>query len=153
MPDFNFQQTFERLDREPIIRKLENRLHERATELRNRPGRRFAKRVPDFEHRNVGGGKLVGAIEGGIALLIKETVGLPLGSDVEVVDVEPTQGGNIYTINVDAPFENMAQAQAFFEAGTGYTSFFTDLIEVQSTETLKVRSVRDTYQIEVLVRD
>jgi hypothetical protein len=96
---------------------------------------------------------MVGALEAGIALLLKETVGLPLGSDVEVSDVEATQGGNIYTINVDAPFENMAEAQAFFEAGTGYTSIITDLIEVQETEVLRTRTVRDTYQIKVLVRD
>lgn len=148
-----FEKEFDVLDREPIWRKVEDRLKDRAHDIRNRPGQRVTNRFPNFEHRNFGGGKAIGTLEAGIAFLLKETVGLPLGSDVEVSDVEPTQGGNIYTVNVDAPFENMAEAQAFFEAGTGYASLLTDLMEVQETEVLRTRSLRDTYQVKVLVRD
>lgn len=143
----------DRLDREPFWRDLEDAVEGTAHDLRNRPGSRLKRTIPPLENRNFGGGRVVGALEAGVAIILQETVGLPLGSDVEVVDTEPAQGGTAYTINVDAPTRNMAETEAFFEAGVGFTSLLTDLIEVESTEVLRTRIVRDTYQIEVLVED
>lgn len=142
-----------RLDREPIWRRIEDQFDDLMSEVRNAPGRRLEREFPQFENRNFGGGLAVGGVEAGIALILKETVGLPLGSDVEVVDSEPAEGGTIYTVNVDSPTENMAQAQAFLESGTGFTSYLTDLIKVESTSVLRTRTVRDTYQVEILVED
>lgn len=141
------------LDRKPPWRKLENRIGSAPRRLRNRPGDALRKRVPEFENRNFGAGVGVGIVEAGIALVLKETVGVPLGSDTEAVGAEVTEEGVIYTINVDAPFRNMAEARAFLESGTGFTSVLTDKIDVRETEILKTRVLRDTYQIDVLVVD
>lgn len=140
-------------DREPIWRRIEDRIDNKSHNLRNRPGDRLRKRLPDFEHRNFGGGKAVGAIEAGVALAIDEVVGVPFGSDTEIVDSEPVSGGMKYTINVDAPFENMAEFRAFYEGGTGFTSLLTDTINVSNTEVVKTRVLRDTYQMEIVVED
>lgn len=155
MPNFRerFEREFRVLDREPIWRKIEERIQGKASERRNAPGERLAEYSPSFEHRNFGDGKAVGMLEAGIAVLLKQVIGVPLGSEVEVIGVEATDGGNIYTVNVDAPFKNMAEAQAFFESGTGYASVLTDLMKVQETQVLRTRSLRDTYQVKILVRD
>lgn len=141
------------LDREPVWRRVEERLTGPFTNLRNTPGRGLRNRVPQFPNRNFGGGVAVGSLEAAIAIILKRTLGIPFGSDVEVVDTEPVDGGLLYTVNVDAPFENMARAQAFFESTTGFTSLLTDLLQVRSTGVVKQRIIRDTYQIEVLVED
>lgn len=141
------------VDREPVWRRLEDRIDNRAHSLRNRPGRRVQESIPSFENRNFGGGIAIGILEAAVAIILKETVGIPFGSDTEAVGAEPTGDGVIYTINVDAPFENMAQAQAFIESGTGFTSVLTDRINVSNVDVLKTRVLRDTYQIEILVED
>lgn len=141
------------LDREPVLRKLEDRFDDRLSSLRNRPGDMLSQRVPQIPNRNIGGGIAVGTVEAAIAIVLEETVGIPFGSDVEVVDTDSVRGGTLYTVNVDSPFRNMARARAFFESTTGFTSLLTDLLEVQSTEVLRTRTIRDTYQVEVLVQD
>lgn len=141
------------LDREPVWRRLEERGVGPFSDLRNTPGRGLRERVPRFSQRNFGGGIAVGAVEAAIAIVLKRTIGVPFGSDVEIVDSESRDGGMMYTVNVDAPFENMARAQAFFESTTGFTSLLTDLLQVRSTRVVKQRLVRDTYQIQVLVED
>lgn len=141
------------IDREPVWRKIEDRVDDRAHSLRNRPGKRVKRSIPSFENRNLGGGIAVGILEAAIAIILKDTLGVPFGSDTEAVGAEPTGDGVIYTINVDAPFENMAQARAFIESGTGFTSVLTDRINVSNVDVLKTRVLRDTYQIEILVED
>lgn len=155
MPDIRerFDREFSVLDREPIWRKIEERIQGRASKRRNAPGERLTKYSPSFEHRNFGDGKAVGMLEAAIAVLLKQVIGVPLGSEVEVIGVEAAEDGNIYTVNVDAPFKNMAEAQAFFESGTGYASVLTDLMQVEETEVLRTRSLRDTYQVKIRVRD
>lgn len=144
---------FKRLDREPIWRKLEDKVDSKASEVRNVPGSRLKRKFPQFENRNFGGGIAVGLVEAGVAMILKETVGVPFGSETEIVGVTPRNGGVVYTINVDAPANNMAEARAFLESGTGFTSILTDKLEVENSEILKTRVLRDTYQIEILVED
>lgn len=141
------------LDREPVWRRVEGMIDDTFHSARNAPGEMLQKRVPQFPNRNFGGGVTVGAVEAVIAIVLKDTVGLPFGSDVEIVDSEPRDNGTLYTVNVDAPFENMARAQAFIESGTGFTSLLTDLLDVRSSEVIKTRTIRDTYQVKVLVQD
>lgn len=141
------------LDREPVWRRAEERLSNPGTRIRNAPGKRLQNRLPQFPNRNFGGAVGVGVLEAGISKVLEETVGIPFGSDTEIVDSQVASNGTLYTVNVDAPFENMAKARAFFESNTGFTSLLTDLIEVESTEVLKTRTLRDTYQIEIMVED
>lgn len=140
-------------DRDPIWRRIENRVDDKASNLRNRPSKRLQKEVPKVGQRNFGEGLGAGFVQAGIAKILKETVGIPLGSDTEIVDTEPVEGGVLYTVNVDGPIENMSKARAFIEATTGFTSILTDELNVQNTEVLKTRVLRDTYQVEVLVED
>lgn len=142
-----------RLNSKPIWRRAENIVDDTLHNVRNAPGDALRKNIPEVDNRNFGAGLAVGTVEAAVALVLKETIGIPFGSDVEIVDTEPAQGGVIYTVNVDAPFQNMAQAQAFFESGTGFTSLLTDQIDVQSAEVLRTRPLRDTYQVEILVED
>lgn len=141
------------VDRKPLIRRAEQVVDDTAHNARNAPGSRLRSRFPPLENRNVGGGIAVGALEAAVAIVLKDTLGVPFGSDIEISDVQPADRGNIYTVNVDAPFENMARAEAFFEAQTGFTSLLTDQIDVSEVEVLRKRPLRDTYQIKIRVED
>lgn len=140
-------------DREPIWRRVEDRIDDKASNLRNRPGKRLQKRFPQVPRRNFGDGIAVGTIEAAIAIILEDTVGIPFGSETEIVDSEPVNGGTLYTIDVDAPTENMARAKSFFEANVGFTSLLTDFLEVESVQVLRARPLRDTYQIKIKVVD
>lgn len=141
------------LDREPVWRRAEGVVARPASRVRNKPGSVLHRRFPQFESRNFGGAVGIGVIEAGIALILEDTLGIPFGSDTEIVNSQAVSGGTRYTVNVDAPFENMARARAFFEANTGFASLLTDLLQVENVETLKTRALRDTYQVEIVVRD
>lgn len=139
------------LDREPIAQKVKRRTGKRLSKIRNRPGMRIKKRTPDFEKRNFGNGKIAGAIGAGIATILEDTVGLPFGASVDVTNVEPVEGGQLYTVNVNAPSQNMAEARAFIDSSTGFLSYLTDEFDIEGVEVLNHRMARDTYQIEVKV--
>lgn len=141
------------LDRKPFIRRVENRIDDRASKIRNRPSRAMQEKVPKIPNRNIGGGVAAGTIQSAIAIILEETVGVPFGGSTEVTEVDSVQGGNVYTVNVDAPTENMSKAKAFFQANTGFTSLLTDLIQVDNVEVLRTRPLRDTYQVKILVED
>lgn len=147
------QRIRKRLDREPIWRRIEDRIGDRPSNIRNRPGGRLEKRFPKFENRNFGGGTAVGIVQAAIVTVIEDTVGVPFGADAEIIGVEPVSGGVLYTVNVNAPSENIAKARAFIDAGTGFTTILTDLLDVRSVEVTKTRMIRDTYQVEVRVED
>lgn len=138
-------------DREPVIRRISRRIGDRATKLRNRPSQAMQRAVPQVGNRNVGGGIGVGLVQAGVAVVLEETLGLPFGSDVEVTDTRQSGRGTIYSINVDAPTENMARARSFLEANTGFTSILTNEFDVSNVEIISHRPLRDTYQMEVLV--
>lgn len=140
-------------DREPIWRRVEEKVAGPFHNIRNKPGEVFQKRVPQFPNRNFGGGVTIGLVEAGIAIILEDTLGIPFGSETEAVGTRSTSQGTVYTVNVDAPTENMARAKAFLESNTGFTSILTDLFDVNEVEVLKTRTIRDTYQIEILVVD
>lgn len=139
-------------DREPVWRKAEDAIDDTGFNLRNKPSDALGL-LPRYKNRNIGGGIGVGIVQAGVAKILDDTVGVPFGSETEIVGIEPADGGYIYTVNIDAPTENMAQARAFLESGTGFTSILTDLLKVENTEVLKTRVLRDTYQVEVLIED
>lgn len=141
------------LDREPVWRKIEDRFANPGHKFRNIPGSRIRSRVPNFQNRNFGAGKGVGIVEAAIAVILSETVGVPFGADADVQSVEPAGNGTLYTVNVNAPTQNMAEARAFIDSGTGFTSILTDTLRVRNVELLDRRTLRDTYQIEVLIED
>lgn len=141
------------LDREPVWRRVEDRIGGTARRIRNKPGQVLQRRFPQFPNRNFGGGVAVGTVEAGVALILEDTLGIPFGSDTEIVDSQAVSGGMKYIVNIDAPFENMARARAFLEANTGFTSLLTDLLKVENVDVVNTRTIRDTYQIEIVVED
>lgn len=142
------------LGREPIWRKVEDRLSERASTARQRVlNDPLERRVPRVGQRNIGEGIGAGLIEAGIAVILEETLGVPFGASSDIVDTTPVDGGMVYTVNVNAPVENMAKARAFIDSTTGFLSILTDNYEIDNAEVLNTRMLRDTYQIELLVED
>ena len=143
------------LDREPFWRKAEDRIRNPTNRLRNAPGKQLRRRVPRFQKRNFGAGIGAGTVASGVAVILEDTVGVPFGADSDVQDVTPAGdgSGNIYTVNVNAPTENMAKARAFIDAGTGFTSILTDALDVQDVEVLGTRMLRDTYQVKLKIKD
>lgn len=137
--------------RKPIAKRVRDRVAEPVSRARNKPGGELEDKIPEVEHRNVGGGKVAGGIGAAVATILEDTVGLPFGATVDVVDVEPVEDGHIYTVNVNAPTENIAEARAFIDAGTGFSSYFTDTFEVVETDHIHFRFARDTYQIRIKV--
>ena len=141
------------MDREPLLRKVENVIDTRASNARNSTSDRLAKRMPEFDQRNIGDGFAVGVVQAAIGKVLKDTLGVPFGSDAEITDVNATVEGTVYTLNVEAPTKTVAEVRSFFEAGAGFTSILTDLLNVEETRIMKQRVMRDTYQVEILVVD
>jgi len=138
-------------NREPIVRAVSNRFSGRASKIRNRPGKVLENTIPKLPNRNLGGGVAVGAIGAVIIRAVKDYI--PLATDVDIVGTQDTDGGVLYTINVDAPMMDVAEFEAFMESASGLTSIITDSIDIQDTKVLKTRMVKDTYEIKVLVQD
>lgn len=141
------------IDRKPILRRIEDKIKNPGHEIRNIPGSKIRARVPNFKNRNFGAGKGVGIVEAAIAVILSDTIGVPFGADADVQSVESVRNGTLYTVNVNAPTKNMAEARAFIDSGTGFTSVLTDALRVESVELLDTRTLRDTYQIEVIIED
>jgi hypothetical protein len=142
------------LNREPILRKIEDRIDDKAHRFRNNTfSKPIEERVPEIPKRNFGGGIGAGFVEAGIAVVLEDVIGVPFGADTDVVGIEKTEEGMHYTVNVNAPLENMAKARAFIDSGTGFTGILTDVYDVRDVEVLKTRPLRDTYQVELMIKD
>jgi hypothetical protein len=148
----------QRLDRQPIWRRNEDRLKRIPRATRDELNNLLADRFPRYENRNFGSGVLAGAAQAGIADILEDVVGVPFGAETEMVGIDNTasyQGsdGVMYSLNVNAPTQTMAEARAIIEAGTGYTTYVTDLSKVTSVDLVRTRVLRDTYAIDVFVED
>lgn len=139
------------LDREPIWRKVENRFSNTGHRVRNIPGSKIRANIPGFQNRNFGEGKGIGFIEAAIQAIVQAY--LPLQADADVQSVSSTEGGTKYIVNVNASTEEMARARAFVDAGTGFTAILTDTLRVQNVEVIGTRTLRDTYQVELMIED
>lgn len=146
------------LDRDPPLMELQNRVSRPASRARNTPGKLLKTDLqergflPRTQKRNIGNGVAVGAIEAGIAVVLEQVIGFPLGASVDIIESEPIdETTERYTVNVNAPTMNMAEVRAFIDSSTGFTSLLTERFELQNTEVLRTRTVRDTYQVELLI--
>jgi len=139
------------IDREPVWRKAQNYVDKTASDIRNAPGKRIRSMVPEMKNRNIGGGVVVGSVGAAIVKVLKDYA--PIDASVNIVNTEDVNGGVEYTINVDSPFSNVAEAEAFFESASGFTSILTDKYNIEGVRVLKTRVLRDTYEVKVLVED
>lgn len=141
------------IDREPIVKKAVDSVRDRFHRRRTSVDDVIERNTLQFENRNIGGGTAVGAASAAIAVVIEDTVGIPFGASSDIVGSRSVEGGTEYTVNVNAPFRNMAEARATIDSSTGFTSFLTDRIDIENVEIQRTRVFRDTYQIDVLVEE
>lgn len=141
------------LDREPIIKRAADGVRDTFHTQRTRLDGVVEENTPQFENRNIGGGTAVGAAAAAIATAVEDTVGLPFGASSDIVASRSVSEGTEYTVNVNAPFRNMAEARATIDSSTGFTSYLTDRIAIENVEIQRTRVFRDTYQIDVLVEE
>jgi hypothetical protein len=88
-----------------------------------------------------------------IATILDDAVGVPFGASSDTVSAEPVSNGMRYIVDVNAPFDEMANARASIDTGTGFTSFVIDDIEVKNIRKVRTRPLRDTYRVTLVVRD
>jgi len=135
----------------PILDSVKDRVAEPFSRARNAPGERVARRLPEGRFLSWGRGEAVGAVNAGIAVILEDTLGIPFGATVDIVDVDPQEDGDVYTVNVNAPSKNIARARAFIDSSTGFTSYLVDEYEIEEAEVLNKRFIRDTHQIKVRI--
>jgi len=141
------------MSKEPIIRRVSDSLTDRAHQRRASLDGTIKRTTPSLNRGNLGDGRGVGIITAAIAVIVEDTVGIPFGATSDIVFSESVEEGTKYTVNVNAPFENMAEARASIDSSTGFTSFLTDEIDVQSVSIERTRVLRDTFQVDILVRE
>jgi hypothetical protein len=134
-----------------IGERIKERIGRKTIRPRNKPGKMLQKRVPSFAQSNFGEGTVAGAVTAGVAVVLEDVIGVPFGADTDVVDVEQDGTDLIYVVDVNAPAANMAQARAFMDATTGFTSYIMEEYDVQDAEVVAVRPLRDTYRVRVRV--
>lgn len=138
-----------------LYEKIKDAIDSRADaahEARVTIGDKIVEVTPNYENENIDPGTATGFIIAAISDITDELY-VPIAADTEVVNTESVENGTKYTVNVDAGLEQQARYQAMMEAGTGWTSFITDSFDQEDPEAIRNRVVRDTWQVEVTVRD
>lgn len=135
----------------PIVKRVRDRASNRLSKMRNRPSNALQKRTPKMAKRTFGEGTVAGAATAGVAVILEDTLGVPFGGSADITNIEDRGGYTLYTVNVDAPARNMAQARAFIESTTGFTSYLTDEYDIENARVETTRFARDTYVVEVAV--
>lgn len=135
-----------------IRRELEQRKNA-AHGVRVGIGDKIVNVTPNFQNDNIRPGTLAGLMYAATAAIVERYSPVPITADTEIAEVQATDDGMLYTVNVDAPLEQQARFQAMAESGQGFISFFTDEMVVQDSSVPKKRVTRDTWQFEVLVAD
>jgi len=139
---------------------LQSRISERSSqftdkghELRTNLDQFLKDRRFEPSNTNIDTNTVVGAAIVGTVYALESYLPGKAGANTEVLNVETEDGGDtyIYTINTNAPLEGQARFRSILDASTGYTSLYTDEIEIVEFETIQERVARDTYQYRVKV--
>lgn len=138
---------------EPLIRRLSNKYKGPGHRIRDKQDQRIEDVVPSFKERNFGGGRGVGILGAAIGTALEDVIGVPFGGSSSVVAIEEESDGVVYTVDVNSPFETMAEARAAIDSSTGYTSFVTEEMDTMEVDVLKTRVFRDTYRVELKIKD
>jgi len=116
-------------------------------------GNRIVDITPTWQNENIDPGTLAGAMVAAISTTIDDFAPVDIASSAEIAGSEPIEGGARYTVNVDGVLPQQARFMAMMDAGTGFTSLFTDEMEVKDKGALRKRIARSTWQFEVVVKD
>lgn len=111
--------------------------------------------VVQFPNENLEDGTGVAAIATAIVYAAEDYLPVRLGASVSVTNVSRVEGQPKtfdYTIDVNGALENQARLKAKITSGTGFTSLWSDKIEVKEMETLAERPVRDTYRYKIRIQ-
>ena len=139
--------------KDPFLRQMSNKLKGPGHRIRDKQDNRIEGAVPQFKERNFGGGRGVGILGAAIGTALEDIIGVPFGGSSSVVNVEEASDGVVYTVDVNSPFETMAEARAAIDSSTGYTSFVTEEIDTVGVDVLKTRVLRDTYRVKLKIKD
>lgn len=134
-----------------VVSNIRSKVGERTERIRNKPGRIAEKRLPELNQLNIGRGRAVAGVGAGILTILEDTIGVPFGATIDIVNTEPTEDGMLYTVNVNAPTEGIAEARSFIDTGTGFSSYLTEEYNIESMEIVGKRPLRDTYQVDIEV--
>lgn len=140
-------------EKEPVIRRLSNQFKGPARRIRDKQDQRLEDAFPPYKERNFGGGRGVGILGAAIGTALEDIVGVPFGGSSDIVGVEDAPDGMVYTVDVNSPFETMAEARAAIDSSTGYTSFVTEEMDTMDVEVVKTRVLRDTYRVKLKIKD
>lgn len=127
----------------PRIRDAESGIASAASEFRNNVSDTVRSTIPDLGDRNIGEGRL-------IALQLAP-LGAIFGGTVDITNTREVDGGTIYTVTVNSPSRNIAEATSYLAAGNGIASYVVDRLERQDIEVKNERIIIDTYEAKVFV--
>lgn len=141
------------VDLQSRVNKRSSQFTDKGHELRTRFDQFLKDRRFEPANSNIDTNTVVGAAVVGTIYALESYLPGKVGANTEVLNVETEDGGDtyIYTINTNAPIEGQARFRSILDASTGYTSLYTDNIEVVEFETIQERVARDTYQYKVKV--
>lgn len=119
--------------------------------IRVRVADKIIELSPEWDNPNFKKGTIIGGMIAAIAAVIDEYV--PLKADADIVNTEPVEGGTRYTVNVDAPLKPQAMFKAMIESGSGFVSILSDDFDVKEPVPSRKRLARDTWTVDVVVKD
>jgi len=123
-------------------------------------GRRIRSKINDLggnipvqlPNENLQKGSGVAALATVLVYTIEDYLPVRLGADVSVANTEIVEPGVVeYVIDVNAALENQAELKAMVDAGTGFTSLWSDTFTIQEKEVVHKRPARDTYRYKMTV--
>jgi len=111
--------------------------------------------VVELPNENIDEGAGIAALATLVVYAAEDYLPIRLGPSISTVNIEEVEGQEQtfdYTLDVNAALENQARLKAKVQAGTGFTSLWSDKLEVLETEELATRPARDTYRYRIRVQ-
>lgn len=141
------------LDLQGRVSEINQRFAERGHQIRDDFDSFLKDRRFELSNKNIDTNTVAGAAVVGTVYALESYLPGKAGANTEVLSVETEDNGQtyIYTINTNAPLEGQARFRSILDSSTGFTSLYTDEIEVQEFETIQKRVGRDTYQYRIKV--
>lgn len=144
----------DRLDIPERARKNSSRLRPVAKGLRDAINE-VGGNVINLPNENIDDGVGIAALATAVAYVAEDYLPIRLGASISTVDIEEVEGQEQtfdYTLDVNAALENQARLKAKVQSGTGFTSLWSDKLEVLDYEEIATRPARDTYRYKIRVQ-
>ena len=136
------------------VRKLLNKNANSGHSARVKLDDKIVEVTPNYANENINPGTAAGAITA-VLVSVSNTyapTSLFFG-DTEVSNIEKTEDGAIYQVNVDAIFQNEGRFRAFIESGQGIQSLISEDFELMGEpEVFNKKPAQTTWQYTVKVK-